>query len=406
MDHHVLFRKLEYQLSRIESQPSLNRTIGLLIESLLQDFSEDLGLEGARLYVFDEERKVYRLEAKFGAETRAPIGYEIPLAYGPIQVVRRKGIAYMDLNSTGVDPRIEGDLGVARFAAITVGPEKKHLVAFTVAPDRREEVDDVLFALSSIRHAINLKLAQERLEGIILQSREIQLSLLPDGDVSFPGFDIAGRSDPAELVGGDVFDFIRVSPKILGIAVGDATGHGLPAALQARDAVMGLRMGISEDQKMVKVFEKLNRVIHSSRLTSRYVSLFYGELEVGGHFIYVNGGHNPPFYYRRKKDRFYPMDEGGRVLGPTSDATYRRGFFKLEPGDALVLYTDGITEAMDGKGEQFGEERIQAFVRENLDRLSAREMVEGLLASVADFSREGAYLDDRTVVIVKRTVDR
>jgi sigma-B regulation protein RsbU (phosphoserine phosphatase) len=402
MNYHELFRKLEFQLSRIESQPSLNRTIGKLIENLLADFSIDLGLAGARLYALDEECQAYRLIAKFGADIPAPIGYTIPLAYNPIQVVLHKGIAYMELGSQGVDPKIEGDLGVERFAAITVGPEKKHLIAFTVEAHRREEVDDVLFALSSIRHAINFKLAQEKLESVILQSREIQLSLLPEGDVRFEGFDIAGRSQPAELVGGDLYDFLHVSPKILGIAIGDATGHGLPAALQARDVIMGLRMGISEDQKMVKVFERLNRVIHSSQLTSRYVSLFYGELEVGGHLIFVNAGHNPPFYYRLKKDRFYPLEEGGRVLGPTSDATYRRGFYKIDPGDAVLFYTDGITEAMRPDGEQFGEARVQAIVRENVSRLSSREMAERILQEVADYSRGGAYLDDRTVVFLKR----
>lgn len=403
MNYHELFRKVENQLSEIENQESLRETLGLIIERILKDFSEDFGFSGARLYGYDLDEQGYRLEAKFGSGTSVPIGYLIPQTYPPIQVVRRKGFIYMGLDSEGVDPALEERLGVQHFAALTVGPNHAYLIAFTVQRERLENRDDVLFALSTLRHAINLKLAKEQLEGLILQSREIQLSLLPDEAPKFPGFDIFGRSVPAELVGGDVYDFIRINPNILGVAIGDATGHGLPAALQARDVVMGLRMGLSEDQKTVKVFEKLNRVINASRLTSRYVSLFYGELEQGGgHFIYCNAGHNPPFYYRVKKDRFYPMTEGGRVLGPTSDSTYRRGFFKLDPGDSIIMFTDGISEATDASGKEFGEDGVKAFVRDNYDRFDARQMVCGLLDLVTTYSVGSKYTDDRTAVYIRR----
>ncbi len=400
MDFRAVYRKVESHLSAIENQPSLKETLGLLIQSIVTDFTEDFGFTGARLYAVEEGD--YRLEAKFGQSTPAPLGFCIPRSYPPIQVLIRKSIIYMDLETKAVDPHLEEQLGVERFAAITVGSGNAYLIAFSLRPDRRENVDEVLFALSSIRHAINRKLAKEKLESIILQSQEIQLSLLPDEDIRFEGYDIAGRSLPAEVVGGDVYDFIQVNPKIIGIAIGDATGHGLPAALQARDVITGLRMGISEDQKTVKVFEKMNSVIHRSRLTSRYVSLFYGELEASGHFIYTNAGHTTPFYYRRKKDRFYPMSEGGVVLGPTSNATYQRGFYRLEPGDCLVLVTDGITEAKNADGEEFGEARVMEFVRRNIDRLTSREMVSGLIAEAGVFAAPGADVDDRTSVIVKR----
>lgn len=402
MNFRELFRKVETHLNAIENQPSLAQTLGLIIESILRDFSDDFGFTGARLYILDRSEQAFRLEAKFGVGTPAPIGFTIPLGYRPVQCACRNGIIYMDLATQGVDAALEAQLGVERFAAITVGAENLSLIAFTIGPGREVSRDNVLFALSSIRHAINLKLAKEKLETIILQSREIQLSLLPDEQVQFPGYDIYGHSQPAELVGGDVFDFIRINPKILGIAIGDATGHGLPAALQARDVIIGLRMGISEDQKMVKVLEKLNTVIHGSRLASRFVSLFYGELEPAGHFIYSNAGHCPPYYYRRKKDRFYPMNEGGMVLGPSSDASYRRGFFKIEPGDALVLYTDGITEAANAAGEQFGEERLLDFVRKNMDGLSSKEMVEGVFGAVAGFTAPVPFQDDCTVVFLRR----
>jgi sigma-B regulation protein RsbU (phosphoserine phosphatase) len=402
MNYRQLFRKVESHLDDIENQPSLKQTLGLIIESILADFADDFGFTGARLYVLDQDESVYRLEAKFGDGTQAPLGFSIPRGYPPIVAVNRQGIVFMDLDSKGVDLAIEVQLGVEAFAAISVGAENGYVIAFSIAQDRRDNADDVLFALSSIRHSINLKLAKEKLESIILQSQEIQMSLLPEGDVAFPGYDIAGRSQPAEIVGGDVYDFLPVNPNIMGIAIGDATGHGLPAALQARDVITGLRMGISEDLKMVKLFEKLNKVIHRSRLTSRFVSLFYGELEVGGHFIYCNGGHNPPYYYRKKKDRFYALTDGGMVLGPSSSATYLRGFIRLEPGDFIIMYTDGISEAKSGTGEDYGECRILEYARARTQISPAKDVVQGLLEEAAAWSAPGTHVDDRTAVLIKR----
>jgi sigma-B regulation protein RsbU (phosphoserine phosphatase) len=402
MNYRELFRKVEAHLNEIENQQSLAQTLGLIIHSILSDFTEDFGFSGARLYGLDSDEGVYRLAASFGQGVQVPIGFSIPRSYPPIQAVLRKGLVFMDLETKGVDPQLEAQLGVERFAAISVGAENSFVIAFSIAADRQDNVDDVLFALSSIRHSINLKLAKEKLESIILQSQEIQLSLLPEGDVSFPGYDIAGRSQPAEIVGGDVYDFLQVNPQILGVAIGDATGHGLPAALQARDVITGLRMGISEDQKMIKLFERLNKVIHRSRLTSRFVSLFYAELDVVGNLIYCNAGHSTPYYYRRKKDRFYPMTEGGMVLGPSSSSTYQRGFFKLEPGDFVIMYTDGISEATNAAGEEYGESRVLEYARTRTETSPARDVVQGLLEEAAAWSAPGGYVDDRTAVLIKR----
>lgn len=395
-----LFKKVEKHLSQIEQQPLLKDTLGLIINNLITDFRDDFGFTGARLYVLDE--KVYRLESKYGEDVPAPLGIELPLDYGPITAVRRAGCIYMDRDSKDVDVHLEEKLGVDRFAAITVGQGNAYIIAFSVKKGLEGQRDEILFALSSIRHAVNLKLAKESLENIVLQSQEIQLSLLPEKDPVFEGYDISGRSIPAQIVGGDVYDFIFVTPKILGIAVGDATGHGLPAALQARDALVGLRMGIHEDQKIVKVFEKLNSIIHRSRLTSRYVSLFYMEIEPNGQAVYINAGHVYPFHYRKRKKRFVPLTEGGMVLGPTSNATYGRGFLYLEPGDSIIAFSDGITEAKNLSGEDYGDHRVKEFVKKHYDEFNAGQMVDRLLDDVAVWSKDSDYTDDRTVVFAKK----
>jgi phosphoserine phosphatase RsbU/P len=202
----------------------------------------------------------------------------------------------------------------------------------------------------------------------------------------------------AEIVSGDFYDFIPVSDTILGLAVADATGHGLPAALVVRDVYMGLRMGVDRDFKIVRTMQKLNQIIHRSRLTTKFVTLFYGELELGGTFIYTNAGHNAPFLLRQKQ--YELLTQGGMVLGPTPDASYTRGYVKVEPGDVLCLYSDGIVEAHDAHDREFGLDRLIQIVRKNRDQ-PAQAIVNEVLRKVAAWGREDE--DDRTMVIVKAT---
>ena len=173
----------------------------------------------------------------------------------------------------------------------------------------------MLFSLGVLRYAINQKLRQERMEEVFEQARKIQASILPRRVPVYGAFELYGQSRPMEKVGGDFYDYIPITDKILGLAIADVSGHGLPAALQVRDIYMGLRMGLSRDFKIVRTVERLNTIIHKSTLTSRFVSMFYGELEPNGVFIYVNAGHPPPFHLAANGEvRF--LDEGGAVLGP------------------------------------------------------------------------------------------
>jgi sigma-B regulation protein RsbU (phosphoserine phosphatase) len=211
---------------------------------------------------------------------------------------------------------------------------------------------------------------------------------------------VAGYTTPAELVGGDFFDFIPVSDQILGIAIADASGHGLQAALQVRDVYTGLRMGVGRDFKIVRTVERLNRIIHQSRLTTKFVSLFYGELEESGNLIYVNAGHPPPLHFHAKG--VTTLKQTGMVLGPSGGSTYSRGFLAMEGDDALLLYTDGMFEATDRKGREFGIERLKkAFL--SLREQPSAEIARALIDRVGEFAQGRPPEDDRTVVVVKRT---
>ncbi|HEX5781142.1 MAG TPA: PP2C family protein-serine/threonine phosphatase, partial [Solirubrobacteraceae bacterium] len=186
-------------------------------------------------------------------------------------------------------------------------------------------------------------------------------------------------------------------------AIADVSGHGLPAALQVRDIYMGLRMGLARDFKIVRTVERMNGIIHQSTLTSRFVSMFYGELELNGVFIYVNAGHPPPFHVARDGAvRF--LEEGGPVLGPLAHASYERGFVVMKPGDTLVFYTDGIVEARgrdeEGKLEEYGVARLLRVAADHRAE-PAEAIVEAVFASLLEFTAEYAAEDDRTVMVVR-----
>jgi len=392
MDYKRLLTQVERTLEQIDASDSRSTTVSQLAETIATNFREELGITGGRVYEVRDDS--YELVARFGSVHDGLLGIDVPLDYRPIELVLENGIVIMDPTDPGIDPELESRLGAQRFCAISVGDEDS-IISFNVSPELRRE--DILFSLNLVRYVINQKIRAQWYQSLIVEAQRIQQSILPQRAPQVPGYDIWGRTVPAEIVSGDFYDFIPVSEDILGLAIADGSGHGLPAALVVRDVYMGLRMATGRDFKIVRTLEKLNRILHRGRLTTKFVSLFYGELETRGIFIYSNAGHNPPFLMRSNgKTEF--LSNGGPVLGPTPDATYTRGYVKLEPGDLLCLYTDGIIEAHDRKERELGTERLVRMVRANRSR-PAQEIGKEVLARVAKWGRAGE--DDRTIVIVK-----
>jgi sigma-B regulation protein RsbU (phosphoserine phosphatase) len=393
LDYKRLLTQVERTLAQIESAESTRFTIQQIAETIAANFRHELGITGGRIYECNDENN-YELVSRFGVMREGPLGIVVPKDYKPIELVLENGAVVMDPTDPGVDPVLEQRLGARRFAAIAAGETHAHIIAFDVAPELSRE--DVLFSLNLIRYAMNQRLRADRYESLIVEAQRIQQSILPQRVPQYAGFDIWGKTVPAEVVSGDFYDFIPISDNILGLAIADGSGHGLPAALVVRDIYMGLRMATDRDFKIIRTMEKLNHIIHRGRLTTKFVSLFYGELETGGILIYSNAGHNYPFIV--KGNRIDYLKNGGPVLGPTPDATYTRGFAKLESGDILCLYSDGIVEAHNSRDEEFGLDRLERLVKVNRPR-TAEEIGREVLARVTKWGRRDP--DDRTVVIVK-----
>ncbi len=237
------------------------------------------------------------------------------------------------VSGPGVDAQIEQTLGVYSFAAITVG-EREQVDGFQ--PGRLGRLGPGPVHLEDHPSRDPAEAAQGALKNLVAQAREIQMSLLPKVSPSFGGYDIWGLSVPAEEVGGDLYDYLPVSERILGIAIADSAGHGLPAALQARDAIIGLRMGIEERLRITATIEKLNRVVNRSALASRFISLFYCEIEPNGNLIYCNAGHPPPLLLRQRRRCSNCAGRPGSRAEPRR--AIPRGLYKpMKPGAVLLI---------------------------------------------------------------------
>ncbi len=396
LDYVHTYHRLEQALSSIEKSATFLDTLSGILEAIVSGPGADLGITGARLYRPDPAREGFVLVATAGPSGKAKPGFRIPASYEPIRRALTDGFVLMERDDPGFDPRLERELGVERFAAIAVFDQQPHVVAFSLTPEIDPE--RAVYLLGTLRHVINLKLAQGHLLQDLAEAQRIQLSLLPQRMPDFFGFDIAARSAPAEEVGGDLYDFVRLGEQVLGVAVGDSCGHGLPAALMARDVITGLRVALDLHYRISRGIEKVNRVVSRSTLASRFISLLYVEFEPTGNVVYCNAGHPPGLLLRG--NRLFRLRTGGPVLGPVPQARYERGFERFPPGSALLLYTDGITEARSPRGQPLGTGRLERLFRE-LAHLQAREIVDRVFAEV-EAHAPGPRQDDQTVVVVRR----
>jgi len=236
----TLYRKLEDAVARIERVDDVARMLENILEHLLEQFADELGFEGGRIY--SRQGDDFLLCCGFGSSRGAPRGLRVPRDYPPHRRLLEDGIVIMQRGERGFDEAFENTIGVgSMFAAIAVGEGHQHIIAFSVRSPAREE--DLLSSLTLVRHVIHLKLQHRRITGMIEAARVLQESITPRVPPGFGGFDIAGVSRPSEIVSGDLFDYLVVSECCLGIAIADSCGHGLPAALLARDAITALRMG-------------------------------------------------------------------------------------------------------------------------------------------------------------------
>jgi sigma-B regulation protein RsbU (phosphoserine phosphatase) len=390
-----LYRRLDSLFGSLDQSRPQPQLLKAFLRESFTALADDIQLSAALLY--GERRDDFLLLDRVG-EAFEPVQESLSAELPPLRLTFEHRVFIFPDPAQEGSPQSLGLLPPQPAAALTVGRRPSRYVFFFVLRPtwEREELD---FTLNTLRAAFGSRLKDERVRGSFRQAAEIQRSLLPDEAPQLPGFDIGFKSLATEEVGGDFFDFLSLSDDTLGLSIGDASGHGLPAALLVRDVVTGLRMGIEKELRVAPVFSRLNKVVHRSNLSSRFVSVFYGELTVNGTLTYVNAGHQPPLLFsQRRAER---LEIGGTVIGPLPRARFELGGTRMEPGSTLVLCTDGILERRDAKGEFFPEERLGSEVLARPEE-SSQETVERVFQTVFSFGQERPWDDDATLMVVRR----
>ncbi len=228
-------------------------------------------------------------------------------------------------------------------------------------------------------------------------ARETERGLLPREIPQMPGYEICGAWQPASTLGGDYFDARRLNDQLLALSIADVSGKGTSAALLVSNLQAAVRASSSADVPPCELCHGVNKLMRSNLGQDRFVTFFYGLLDAPARQLtYCNAGHNAPVLVRAggSVERLHC---GGLVLGLAVEAPYEQGTVQLEPGDRLLLFTDGLTEANNAEGEEFGEERLIETAVENRG-LSAKGLEGKLLAAAAAFS--SGFTDDVTLVVV------
>jgi phosphoserine phosphatase RsbU/P len=235
-------------------------------------------------------------------------------------------------------------------------------------------------------------------------AREVQERLFPQHLPAVPALDYAGYCRPQQEVGGDYYDFIRLGECSLAVAVGDVSGKGIAASLMMATLQASLRtQALKPSGGPAEIVGLINRLIYDASAPSRYATFFYGQYDPATRRLqYVNAGHNAPVICRpsRAGDEILRLSKGGTVLGLFPDATFVEGCVELNPGDTLVAFTDGISEAMNPDQEQWEEERLIASIGES-QGLFASEAIKYILRRVDAFTAGAKQYDDLTLVVMR-----
>jgi sigma-B regulation protein RsbU (phosphoserine phosphatase) len=241
---------------------------------------------------------------------------------------------------------------------------------------------------------------KKRLEGQLEVARQVQLELLPAKDPQLEGYDISAYNFPTEEVSGDYYDWVQIFDDQIGLVIADVSGKGVPAALLMAFLRASLRaathIGYSPQVSMAKV----NYLLWESIERNQFITAFYGILDATNKTLsYTNAGHNPPLLLNKDgKSRF--IERGSLPLGMFKDTRYHEYYLTTEPGDTLVLYTDGVTEAQSPLGEEFGRSRLAEAVKKNR-HLAAREIITAVHNEVIEWTEGQGSTDDVTFFVIK-----
>jgi len=445
------------KVRRVQEQRALlSLSQELLVSETLEPALQRLARVGARLLDADACAFVEADEAAGRAVLRAAYGWSLPadsawpipldpasphLWYLPERAASLTDEALADLPALMDQQGFAGHLGLpVELGGAPVGT----LMVNTRSPRQFLDDEATLLGVLASQLAQTLErerlhqesLARQRLEQELDLAREIQASFLPDCCPVIPGYQIEAYYRAARQVGGDFYDFIELPPppgevaqanaprtemvfrggrlvtpepptlanaQRIGVVIADVTDKGVPAALFMALSRTLLRATAIDGRQPAEVLQRANRLILADSRAGLFVTTFYAVLETRtGKITFANGGHNYPLLYATATGEVRPLRAQGIVLGIIPQPQFEQLESALAPGDVLLLYTDGVTEAMNPQRELFGDDRLAAVLRANHSR-GPQEIINAVLAAISEFAAGQSQADDITMVVIKRT---
>ena len=384
----------------------------MLVEVLNQIvLNQQIEISGGRMWRLNTDEKSYELLYQTGKIEKIAENFSLKITDYPIfdYIAKERTVLGSETNAT------LREKGIFKYSASGVGYKVKlngkPYYEYLLALNSGEINEDLRLALNIISTALTSRIKHksissraEIMKADLDKARELQKSILPEHEYNFHDYELFGITSPAEIVGGDFFDYIEMGEDDkLAVIVGDAASKGVSAAAEAMYISGALRMGTSFEIKISPLMKRMNKLVNKIFADDKFASLFYGELstEKNGLFLYSNAGHNPPMFLKKDSDEIEFLNTTGPVLGPTRNSKFLVDNINIHPGDVLFIYSDGVTDSSDSKFNNYGEERLLDLLKKVKDK-TAREINYAVLEDVIKFSKRGAYSDDKTIVVVKR----
>ncbi len=413
MEQRKLYRTIE---NITKAAPNFNSTEELLVYVLNEiNKNEEINIMGGRIWKLNEARDGYNLIEQFGDVEKIEKNYEQKVEGTPSfkDIGRYRTIITKETDKYLITK------GIFRYSASGVGERYKikkenevyFLYEYLIAINGKKLDDAFLYTLNIISTTLSSIIRTKKIErkaklnlAELEKASEIQKSILPDHAFTFQNYEIFGISLPEQIVGGDFFDYISTPDDYkLCVAIGDAASKGISAAAQALYVSGALKMGVGYDINETSLIGKISNLVNETFPNERFVTLFFCELyrDSKGLCVYINAGHNSPYFYNSKTDSLEELTATGPVLGPTPNQKYNTDSMYINKGDMLLLYTDGIVEAANKKFEFYGDDRLKECLIKNKSR-SPKDICEIIIQDVQRFSARGKYSDDKTLVVIKR----
>ena len=412
---------MEELSSIIEATKRLNSTLDLgeLIHIILQIATRQTGAERGTVFLVDAEKNEIWSLVGLGLEQQV---IRLPADRGIAGWVTQNGRS-VRLENAYEDPRFEPEIDrrlgftTRRLLCLPIRNEGGNIVGVLQLLNKEEpftDEDEAFLDALSAHVAIALEKAQlhrervekEKLERDLSLAREIQAGFLPDAPPVVAGIEIAVSHRPSQMVGGDYYDFLQLPPEGKGgllIVVADVEGKGAASALVMANVQATLHALADQSGPLEKLPATINQkmlLAGSGGRRTKYLSMFLATVDESGRKLrYVNAGHVPPVVIRTDGSCEW-LTEGGMVVGLLPEQEYECGEVALGKDDLLVACTDGITEAMDPGGTEFGRPRLAELVG-RLRGLAPQEILDGVLEAVNAHARGGVYEDDRILMVVK-----